>query len=578
MRRRLLVRHFLNQFVENDFAPDVDRHQILAVAAATLITIPLFATIFMSVKYLMQPLQSPGWTEITTMGDQMIFCATSLLVSAAIATLEWDALALSPRDSVILGVLPLPREEIVRAKVQALVTFAAAFVISLNALPTLLHPPLTVANFSGNPLLLVPLVLAHAVSTGMAGAFGFACVVGLRELLFLCLGERTFSRIAGTIRSGLLFSFLVLLVLAPIRLSGPTAWMLEPGKGPVFLQPVSWFVATHAVLASRVLEILSTPDLPERLSAEENRLRTQYRRGLPHLTALALRGIGVFAGVLTISIAVYLRNARRFHMLPEGQDTNTVLGVSRISDAVASILTRRPATRAGLLFLIRTVAGNPSHRVYVTAFVATGLALLITMAPAALFGDPGAVTIRKTELVAQTLMLTAVVSGFRAAIRTSADTRAAWVFAIAETGDHGEFRKGVRLGVITAVVATVLLLFPLHAAAWGVSIAAAHAINGVALGWLLVEIACTNVERPLVATIPPSDGLNTVGVVLLGATVIVVLVLGAIERVALTASTATAAFASVLMLAAAIVRHVSERNHREAMLLSGSAPRTNTDF
>ena len=33
---------------------------------------------------------------MTTMGDQVTFCATSLLVSAAIATLEWDALALSP--------------------------------------------------------------------------------------------------------------------------------------------------------------------------------------------------------------------------------------------------------------------------------------------------------------------------------------------------------------------------------------------------------------------------------------------------------------------------------------------------
>jgi len=567
MRRRLLVRHFLNQFVENDVAPDVDRHQILAIAAAALITIPLFATIFMSVKYLMQPLQSPGWTEMTTMGDQVIFCATSLLVSAVIATLEWDALALSPRDSVVLGVLPLPREEIVRAKVQALVTFAAAFVISLNALPTVLHPPLTVANFQGNPMLLVPLILAHALSTGMAGAFGFACVVGLRELLFLCLGERTFSRMAGTIKSALLFSFLVLLVLAPIRLVGPTAWMLESGGGSVLLQPVIWSAATHAAIAGRVLETLSTPDLPERLSADESRMRTQYRRSLPHMTALALRGIGALAVLLTISIAVYLRNARRFHLLPEGEATNAVIGVSSISEGIASMLTRRPATRAGLLFLVRTVAGNPSHRVYVTAFMATGLALVITMAPAALFGDQEG-KIRTSELVAQTLMLTATVAGFRAAVRTSADPRAAWVFGIAETAGHGEFRKGVRLGVITAVVATVLLLFPLHAAAWGVSVAAAHAINGVALGWLLVEVACASVERPLIWTIPPSDGLNTVGVVLLGATVIAVLVLGAIERAALGTLAGTTAFAALLLLAAAIVRHVNERNHRSQSLIT----------
>ncbi len=408
-------------------------------------------------------------------------------------------------------------------------------------------------------MLLVPLILAHALSTGLAGAFGFACVVGLREFLFLCLGERIFSHVAGTIRSGLLFSFLVLLVLVPIRLSGPTTWMFESGHVPMLLQPLSWFAATHAAIAGSVIETLPTPELPARLSVDENHLRTQYRRSLPHLTALALRGIGVFAAVLTLSIGVYVRNARRFHMLPEGQAGNTVIGLSRISDGMTSILTRKPATRAGLLFLVRTVAGNPSHRVYVTAFMATGLALLITMAPATSFERHGAVTIRTFDLVAQTLMLTATVAGFRAAIRTSADSRAAWVFGIAETSNRGEFRKGVRLGVIAAVVATVLFLFPLHAAAWGVSVAAAHAINGVALGWLLVEVACTGVEQPLVSTITPSDGVNTVGVVLLGATVVVVLVLGAIEQAALATIGGTAAFAALLLVTAAVVRYLNER-------------------
>lgn len=566
MRRRLLVRHFLNQFVDNDFSPDVDRHQLLAVAAATLITVPLFATVFMSVKYLTQPLQAPGWTQVTTLGDQVIFCATSLLVSAVIATLEWEALALSPRDSMILGVLPVPHREIVRAKVQALVTFAAAFVIALNALPTLMHPPLTVANFQANLLVLVPLVAAHGLSTSMAGAFGFACVVGLRESLFLCLGERRFSRIAGTIRSGLLFSFLVLLVLVPIRLSGPTTWMFEPGNGPVLLQPVSWFAATHGAIAGRLLDTLPAPDLPALLATEENQLRTQYRRSLPRLTALALRGTGMLAAVLAISLVVYIRNAKRLQVVSEGQGATAIFGVSRVSDRIAAALARRPATRAGWLFLFRTVLGNPSHRVYITAFMATGMALVITMAPDALLARPGSSPpIRTSELLAQTLMLTAMAAGFRAAVRTSADPRAAWLFGVAETGDDGAFRKGVRRGVITAMVATVLLLFPLHLAAWGISIATAHAINGAALGWLLVEVACASVEQPLVWTVPPSDGLNTVGVVLLGVLVISVCVLAAIEREALTNARGTIAFPLVMVLAAACVRHVNERNHRAAI-------------
>src|SRR6185369_4717117 len=91
LRRRLLVRHFLYQFVENDFTPDSDRHQVLALAAAGVITVPLFVTVFMGWRYLMRPLQAPGWTEMTMLNDQMLFCGTSLLVSAVIAAVQWDA-------------------------------------------------------------------------------------------------------------------------------------------------------------------------------------------------------------------------------------------------------------------------------------------------------------------------------------------------------------------------------------------------------------------------------------------------------------------------------------------------------
>jgi hypothetical protein len=559
----LLLRHFLNQFVESDLSPDVDRHQALALVAAALVTMPLFAAAFMSLKYLLQPLQAPGWTQITLMGDQMTFCAASLLVSAALATLKWDALSLSARDALILGVLPVTRREIVRAKVFALVLFAATFVIALNALPTLLHPALSAANFRASPLILIPLVVAHAVSTSMAGAFGFGFVVGLRELLFLCLGESRFSFVAGPIRSGLLFAFVLMLVLVPIRLSGRTNWIVEPADRAVLLQPVRWFAAAHGAIAGRVLDTLPEPDLPEHLLREETRMRTESRGSLRHLTALALRGAGALAALLMISLAVYVRNAKRLHVLQESRAPAAMMGLSHAADAVAAALAARPARRAGLLFLIRAMLGNPAHRVYITASAAAGMALLITMAPDALMTQSGiTLPVRMAELAAQTLMLTAMVAGFRAAVRTSADVRAAWIFGVAETDNTGEFRKGVRLGITAAVVLTVLLLFPLHAAAWGLWIAAAHTINGAALGWLLVEVACASVEQPLVWTMPPSDGLNTVGVVFLGVLTIAVLVLARVELAALTGAAGTAAFAGVVLVAAASVRHMNERNHR----------------
>ena len=548
MRNRLLARHFLSQFVENDFAPDIDRHQVLALAAAGLITVPLFTTVFMSVKYLMQLLQTPAWTEITASGDQMIFCATSMIVSAIVATLEWDALALSRRDAMILGVLPVSHRQIVRAKAVALCTFAAALVVALNALPVVLHPPVMVANLRLNPLMLGPLMFAQGLAASMAGAFGFAGVLAIRESLYLVFGRRGFEAVSAVVRSGLLFSLLFLLLLVPSR--------------PGLLRPVGWFAATHQAIAGRILDGVPRPDLPAWQAADDDRLVALTRRDRAATTARAMRGGGVLLALLAVSSMMYLLNARRLHVLPEEAGGAARLAGSTLGNGLARALGGRPARRAGLAFLIRTMLGNPVHRTYLIASGAVGAALWFWMAPAAT--QSAGMPVRTHQLAAQTLILTAMVAGFRAAIRTSSDARATWVFGVADTGNIAAFRNGVRAGVLTAVGATVLLLAPLHAAAWGVRIAAMHAVNGLALGWLLVEIACGWVPRPLVWTIPPSDGVNTVGTVFLGALVIFVFVLARIERAALASAPGSLVFAAVILVLAAAVRSMHERDHRIA--------------
>lgn len=558
MRRRLLVRHFLNQFVENDLSPDIDRHQVLALAAAALITVPLFVTMFMGVKYLMRPLQAPGWTAITATGDAVTFCATSMLVSAIVAALEWDALALSPRDSFILGVLPIPRQEIVRAKITALVTFAAAFVVALNALPTVLHPALVVANLPLNVLMLLPLMAAHALSTMMAGAFGFTAVVAVREALFWSLGPQRFLRIGGVVRSGILLTLLVLLALVPIRVSGGADWMFGSDDPPVLLQPVGWFAATHAAIAGRVLDQVADRDLPDWMSPEERHLRELYWDSLPEFTRRAARATIVLGVTLAVSLALYLWNARRLHVLPEGRRAAALMPRWRVGDRVATALARGSAKRAGLLFLIRTVLGNSVHRLYVIASAAAGIALVLAMAPS---GQPRSGEFLGTgELALQTLILAVLIASLRACLRTSADPQASWVFTVVATGTFPEFRSGVRLGVIGALVLTLAALLPVHAAAWGWEIALLHALNGAAIGWLLVEAACASVEQPLVSTIPPNDGLNTVGVVFLGATVLLMFVLANIERIALTDPVGRVAFPSLILLSAAAARYANQRS------------------
>jgi hypothetical protein len=562
MRNERLVRHFLQQFVENEWSPDADRHQVLAIAAAAVVTIPLFATMFIGLKYLIRPLQAAGWTEATMVGDQMTFCAVSMLVSALIASLEWNALSLSPRDTAILGVLPIADGQFARAKMTALVMFAGAFVLALNAVPSLLHPMLMTAQLPMSVLGLLPLIAAQLVCTGLAGALGFASVLAIREITYLVTGPAVFPRLSAALQSALLFSLLMLLLLVPVRLAGNARWMFVEDSTPTYLTPVSWFASMHALLAGRVLDPLPRPDLPVRLALEERRLTTQFRTARPRFRALAERGALAVVLVSALALAAHLFNARRQNRLHSlAQQGSSALRLP-LMDAAAYIVARDPPRRAGFRFLIQTILGCPPHRLFVITSTVIACTVLLVIGPLSTAGYIGGpAPIRTLTVAAQTLALCALLSGFRAAVRTASDSKAGWVFTIADVGTLDRFRNGVRRSGLTIVVATIAVLFPIHLAAWGLFVAAAHAVNGIALGWLMVNFALHEVDRPLVDSLPPADGLNTVGVVLLGGATILVFIMSKMEAVALRDRMSAIVFFAVL-LAANAVRFFRQRPRR----------------
>ena len=122
--------------------------------------------------------------------------------------------------------------------------------------------------------------------------------------------------------------------------------------------------------------------------------------------------------------------------------------------------------------------------------------------------------------------------------------------------------QGVRLGVITRW-SQRLLLFRSTPRPGRVNRHGAR--NQRCSPWMAARRGRLCKHRaPLVWTIPPSDGLNTVGVVPLGATVIVVRCWRH-RTSSLTDAVHTAAFAGVMLSLAAIARHVNETNHRAVM-------------
>lgn len=548
MRNDPLVRHFLQQFVDNEWSPEADRHQVLAIAAAGLVTVPIFVTMFMGLKYLMRPLQTAGWTEVTAMGDFVMFCTVSMLVSALIATLEWNALSLSGRDTSILGVLPISDGELLRAKTTALVTFAGGFVLALNAIPALLHPFLMSAQLPMSVFRVLPLVGAHLFSTGLAGAFGFACVLAIRETAYLVFGPARFSSVSAPLQSALMFSLLLLLLLAPVRLAADGRWMFsENSPGPA-LAPVSWFASTQAALAGRVLDPLPRQDLPVQFALEEQRLTTIYRTARAPLHDRALRGIAAASLLTVVALALHLRNSRGQNRLLTLNQRGKWTPRLRLIDAVVSVVARDRPRRAGVRFLIQALLGSPPHRLSLIASVVIAVAVVVVIGPVPSAGYAfGAAPIRTLTIAAQTLAICAIVSGFRTAVRTAADSRGSWMFTVADVDTVARFRGGVRRGGMAMVAITVALVLPIHLANWGVFVAGLHALNGLALGALLVDGALYEVERPIVDSIPPADGLNTVGVTLLGGAAVLLFAISKFESVALMHRDSAIVFSGLLL-------------------------------
>jgi hypothetical protein len=267
----------------------------------------------------------------------------------------------------------------------------------------------------------------------------------------------------------------------------------------------------------------------------------EYRSSRDRFPLLALRGVAAVILATLAALAWHVRNARRQSMVSDastaGPNVRRLLSV----DIAARLFRGTPARRSGFAFCIRTVIGSARHLVYAIVSAAVALALVLVMAP-----GPSA-PVRTLTVAPQTLVLCFVIAGFRAAIRTAADPRAAWIFAVTDTGTLRQYREGVRLAGVVAVVLMVLAMLPIHVEAWGIIIAWTHALNGIVLGWLLVEASVAEVRRPLVDSIPPADGVNTVGVVLLGGTVLLVFVVSKIEAATLRGPLTSALFSLAII-------------------------------
>lgn len=200
MRDRLLIRHFLWRFLDNDLiSPNADRHVVLSAIDGMLVAVSLFVAILIATPYVFSNDMPPGMVSLNALDDRFLFTSASMLVVALTAVAQWDALTLDASDAAVFGVLPIPRAVIVRTKFMAVALLATGVAVAWNLVPTALRGVTVPAGLRVSILGALTLSFAHGVVTVAAGAFGFLAVLGLREVTSAIAGQARFQRISATL-------------------------------------------------------------------------------------------------------------------------------------------------------------------------------------------------------------------------------------------------------------------------------------------------------------------------------------------------------------------------------------------
>jgi hypothetical protein len=539
MRSRLLVRHFLQRFLEHDFvSPNADRREVLSVVGGTMISISLFLSMLAMLQYQFSNFLPPGLTSLRSLDDRFLFVSASMLVMALLAVALWDGLALDARDTAVLGVLPIPRSAITRSKFAAIALMAAGSDLAWNFAPTLFRAwslPLTLRpGFRG----VAVLVLSHAVVTLSAGAFGFLSVFALREGLTAVLGRQRFHAISSALQGALLVALTSALLLVPGSSTRVARTWFAPNAIATKALPPLWFVGLHEVMAGSVIDSLPRTRPGPLYLGDEREATRLYRSLSPVFRRLGRLALIALSVIVFVTILASAWNSRRLPVpvirRPRGQ-------LAIMQRMVARIVATSSLQQAGFWFTLQTLPRRVTHRAVLASATAVGLSLMIvTVRERALMFHADVASVPLAILATQSLVLASVLTGFRHAVQLPAELRASSTFSLTWNGNLRPYLSGVKRAGWFAVAFPVLAgLFIWHSAVLGVRVAVMHLGTGVVFSMLTIEVLFARYRRvPLVSGYVPSSDLKSRGPAYVGVVLMVSYLLAWIERSALAATPA----------------------------------------
>ena len=551
MPSRLLVTHFVRQLLDNDLiSPGADRHHVLSVLVASLITGGTFLTVAFSLKYLFNAVPSPAETALVALDDVCLMSGLSMIVLALVALVAWDRLSLDARDTSILGPLPVRPRHLATAQLTALALFAGMFAVALNGVPSVLMSLVRMSKLRVSALSIVQVVAAQAVTTTAAGVLGFVAMVAIRDTLRIVTRSWWARGVSVATQTVLVVAVVSALIGLP-AVSGQVArrWAEGNADGRVPPPPV-WFAGLYDRLSGDELERLPPtmppPDSPmlEAILEFERKTAVRYTHLRGRLTSLSSTAVRGLSAAIVVALVVWLWNGRR---LPQAQP----IGTHRRRPARLELLvTRDQVTRAGFELAIRTLSRSAPHRVVAAATIGLAVALTTICLRSVDRGSIGAVgELPVNTLAAQAIVVVTVMTGVWQACRIPASLLAAPSFLLAWSGDAAAYVAGVRRAALLGGVIFVLALAPLHLVLFGPQVAMWHSMLGLLMVGILSRLFFMDWNRlPLVSAYEPSGNVMGLLPIYLVITLGVIFGMTWIEREALQASLSSAVFVLVLAL------------------------------
>jgi hypothetical protein len=405
---RVLVRHFLDRFFNNEMASADGDAKTRLVQAACAIGIPgLVVAMYLYPVYHLPRGHvgrywgpRPYWSQV---GDHYFYVVYSMVVMGLVTIFEWDLLFPDLLDVFVLSPLPTRTRKMLGARVAAILILLGAALFDSNFLPPLILPAAV------DPPHLLRFWAAHLLAVAASGTFGAAFFLALEGALVGVLGDRLFRKISLWLQGLFVWGLLTLLFLYP-AVAGTLSGLLAPDSRIAAWIPSFWFLGIY----QRVLDGPSTPAVFVRMA---------------HIAWAAL------VAAIALAVASYpLAWWRKTRSLVEGtaKRENQNWAAVPVRRAAHATVARAPTARAVWQFIGQNLLRIPRYRMVLVMYGGMGIALLFATVTRVSLQHGRIAFFFSQDGLRATVPIVAfwTVSGLRSTFLAPADQRGRWIFRV----------------------------------------------------------------------------------------------------------------------------------------------------